>query len=94
VATGTATVDFGAAPGTNIAEIAVTGQAAILAASHVEAWMMGSDSTASHNAYEHAVVPLELHLAIVALTAGVGFTIRALTRLRLTGTFVVHWAWS
>jgi hypothetical protein len=92
--TGTAEVDFGSAPGTNIAGIAVTGQAAILATSHVEAWMMGTDATATHNAYEHAVVPLELHLAITALTAGVGFTISAITRLRLTGTFLVHWVWS
>jgi hypothetical protein len=90
-AAGTATVDFGAAPGTNVVTVAVTGQAGILGTSHAEAWMMG-DATADHNAVEHAIAPIKLSCG--SLVAGTGFTITAATEWRLTGTFTVHWVWS
>lgn len=89
--TGTATLDFGAVPGTNIAEVTVTGQTGILSGSLVEAWMM-AESTAEHNAYEHAVVPMKITCGSVV--AGTGFTITAVTDYRLTGTFKVKWVWS
>lgn len=90
--TGTATLDFGATPGTNIAEVAVTGQAGLVATDHVEVFMMGTDSTATHNAYEHKVVPMRL--TISSITAGVGFMITGVTDYRLDGTFKVRWVWA
>lgn len=92
--TGVSTINFGAAPGTNIASVAVTGQAGIVATDNVEVFMMGADSTTDHNAYEHMVAPLEVHLDASAVVAGTGFTITAITRLRLTGTFKVRWVWA
>ena len=88
---GTTTIDFGAAPGTNVTTVNVTGQSGILSTSMVTLQIMGNDSTADHNAYEHGIVPLVLRPT--AVTAGVGFTIEASSEWRLTGTFKVRWAW-
>lgn len=89
--TGTATIDFGSAPGTNLVSVVVTGQAAILSGSHVEAFMMG-DATATHNADEHQFV--QIRLVCGSVVAATGFTIFASTLLRLTGTFSVRWVWA
>jgi hypothetical protein len=91
-AVGTATLDFGAAPGTNIVSVVVTGQASITGTSSVEAFMMGTDSTATHNTYEHSMVPIRL--SCIAIAAGTGFTIQGISETRLTGTFVIRWVWS
>ena len=89
-AKGTATLSFGAAPGTNVCFIAVTGQTAILSSSVPQAWM-GADSTADHNSEEHKLVPVKLTCGSVI--AGTGFTIFAVTEWRLSGTFTAHWSW-
>jgi hypothetical protein len=91
---GTAVLNFGAAPGTNTATVAVTGQTGIVSGSAAEAWFMGVDSTADHNAYEHTIMPLAVALPVTAITPGVGFTITALTQLRLTGQIAVRWVWN
>jgi len=54
MATGTTTIDFGAFPGATDATVAVTGQAAIVAGSLVEAWIRPV-ATADHTADEHRV---------------------------------------
>jgi hypothetical protein len=90
--TGTATLDFGSAPGTNIVSIAVTGQTGIAGTDHVEAWMMGTSTTATHNAYEHMLAPIKL--SVTAISAGTGFTVTGISEYRLTGTFLVHWVWA
>jgi hypothetical protein len=72
MATGTATLDFGAFPGASDASVAVTGQAAIVAGSLVEAWIRPV-ATADHTDTEHMVETLKVFAAnIVAAT---GFTI-------------------
>jgi hypothetical protein len=86
--------NFGAAPGTNLVQTAVTGQASIGAGSKVEIYLMGTDSTATHNSYEHALLPLDLALSCVAVSAGAGFTAQAASRLRLTGTFTARFVWA
>lgn len=90
-AVGEATLDFGAAPGTNIAEVAVTGQTSLGLTALCEAFVMG-DSTADHNVVEHQVAPIKLTCG--ALVAGTGFTITGVTEWRLTGTFKVRWVWT
>lgn len=91
---GAAVLDFGTVPGGNVAELAVTGQAAITAGARVKAWIMG-EASASFNAYEHAtVLAREIGLAVTDVVAGVGFTIMATTGLRLTGNVNVRWEWS
>jgi hypothetical protein len=90
--TGNVTLDFGAAPGTNIATATVTGQTTISATSGVEAYLMGIDTTATHNAVEHSLVPI--NLSCISITAGTGFTIQGASEWRLTGTFKVRWVWA
>jgi len=83
---GTVTFDFGSAPGTNVVSTVVA-DAAIGATSNIEIYLSGLDSTATHNAYEHALLQLGgMQMTPVSRTAGVGFTGQAATQLRLTGT--------
>jgi hypothetical protein len=93
-AQGAATIDFGAAPGTNLASVTVTGQAGVVSGSAVEAWIMGSDSTASHTAYEHMMMAREVEVTPTVISAGSGFVLTALTQLRLTGLVAVRWVWN
>lgn len=88
---GTSTIDFGSAPGTNFVKATVTGQSSIIDGSTVRAFLMGV-ATATHNAYEHLIVPLTLTCG--SIVPGTGFTINASSDLRLTGTFTVYWEWS
>lgn len=71
-AQGTATLDFGAFPGAADASVTVTGQAAILSGSLIEAWILPADTT-DHTAGEHIIDP---PIVIAAnIVAGTGFTI-------------------
>lgn len=92
-AQGTVTFNFGSAPGTNIVTTAVS-SSTISSTSKVEIYLMGTDSTATHNAFEHSILPLDLALSCISITAGVGFTAQAATTLRLTGTFTARWVWA
>jgi hypothetical protein len=82
---GVVTFNFGTGAGTNITTTPVT-DANAATASRIEIYLMGTDSTADHNAYEHAIIPLGGWSASpIAITNGVGFTAQAATLLRLTG---------
>lgn len=91
---GTLVFNFGAAPGTNLVQTTVTGLSTIGASSKVEVYLMGTDSTATHNAYEHALLPLDLALSCVAVTASTGFVAQAASTQRLTGTFQARYVWA
>lgn len=71
-AQGNAILDFGAFPGKSDASVAVTGQAAILAGSLVEAWIR-LEATADHSADEHMLETLRVFAGNII--AGTGFTI-------------------
>jgi hypothetical protein len=91
---GTVTLDFGSAPGTNVVTTAVSA-ATISGTSKVEVYLMGTDTTVSHNAVEHQMLPLGgLSLQVISVTAGVGFTAQAMSNLRLTGTFTARYVWA
>lgn len=91
---GTVTFNFGSAPGTNVVSQAVS-DATISAGSKVEVYLMGTDSTATHNVIEHQMVPLGgLSLQVISVTAGVGFTAQMMSNLRLTGTFQARYVWA
>jgi hypothetical protein len=93
MATGTAVLDFGATPADE-ANVVVTGQAGILAGSHVEAFFM-KEATASNDVDEHAEAAALCPLVCGSIVAGVGFTIfaAALAACGL-GQFNVRWVWS
>jgi hypothetical protein len=90
---GTVTFNFGAVPGTNVVSTVVA-DATIGAASKVEIYLMGLDSTATHNAYEHSILPLDCALSCISRTAGVGFTAQMATTQRLTGTIAARYVWA
>ena len=91
---GTVTFNFGSSPGTNVITTTVS-DASIGAASKVEVYLMGMDSTATHNAVEHQMLPLGgLSVQVISVTAGVGFTAQAMSLLRLTGTFQARYVWA
>lgn len=87
-------VSFGAAPGTNVIEQSVA-DSTIVTGANVEVYMMGSDSTSDHNSYEHSLLPLGgISAQCVAVSNGVGFTVRVASMLRLTGAFRFRYVWS
>jgi hypothetical protein len=90
VSTGTATLNFGSAPGTNIVTTTVTGQTSIASTSLIRAFFMG-DSTVDHNAYEHQI--MDVAATCTNIVAGTGFDIVVSSALRLTGTFKIRWQW-
>lgn len=95
MATGTAVVDFGAAPGKIDAEVAVAGQAGILAASSLaEAWMHPI-ANADRSADEHLALMELIDVVAYNIVDATGFTIRAHARNGyLTGKVSLWWAWS
>lgn len=98
MATGTATLDFGAFPGKTDASVAVTGQTAIAAGTLVEAWIRPV-ATADHTADEHMVESFRVFAADIV--AGTGFTIYGHSTAQwsghqthhIYGTWTIAWAW-
>jgi hypothetical protein len=104
-AQGTSEVDFGAfaAPlsykGHKETEAAITtiiGQAGILAASAVEAWIRAEPAgTVDHSMDEHLVDAAAIKITACNIVAGVGFDIKAeCIRGGAYGKYAVHWVWN
>lgn len=91
-ATGSTTLDFGSAPGSSYATATVTGQTAITGTSKAEAFLM-SEASADHNDIEHQLLSRYFGLTCGNIVAGTGFTVYAVTDMRLTGTVKVNWVW-
>lgn len=92
-AQGTAVLDFSSALG-DYASVAVTGQAAILATSKVEAFFMGS-TTVDSDEEDHLMAAHNVKLVCGIPVAGTGFTIYAFVEQGLTkNTFNVSWVWN
>jgi hypothetical protein len=92
-ATGTATLNFGAYPGSNEASVAVTGQTSILSTSKADAFVMAGDTSADHTASDHRYLELFANLTCGTPTAGTGFTIHARSAEKLTGQWTIRWVW-
>jgi hypothetical protein len=93
-AQGTATIDFGAFPGSNEASVAVTGQAAISGTSKAEAYIMGDDTSGTHTASDHRWAAALVGLSCGTPAAGTGFTIYGRCLEKMQGPFAVRWIWS
>lgn len=91
---GTATINFGAAPGSNEAVIAVTGQGAISATSKAEAYIMGDDTTSDHTASDHRYAAGLVGFSCGTPTVATGFNIYGRCVYDLQGTFAVRWVWA
>jgi len=97
-AQGTADLDFGAFPGDFQAQVAVTGQAGIVAGSLAEAWLRPVD-TADHLADEHMVEDVRIWAGNIV--AGTGFTVYGFhdhvqggTAVKTHGVWKVGWVWN
>lgn len=84
-------INFGSGSGNNLATTIITGQAGVLNTSKINVWINAYDSTTDHTDYHHMMVPIKA--TISAISTGVGFTIRLLSDIRLTGNFKVRWSW-
>lgn len=93
MATGNATLDFGAFPGSSDTSIAVTGQTGITTSSFVEAWLVPA-ATADHSADEHVVETIKVIAGNIV--NGTGFTIYGVNtgnNSRIYGSWSVSWVW-
>jgi hypothetical protein len=90
---GTAILNFGAAPGSNQASVAVTGQTSILSTSAVQPFFM-QDTTSDHGPQDHQFADLVISLTASVPTPGVGFTISGLAADNIVGTFQVRFVWN
>ena len=93
MATGTATINFGATPGHDCTTLDVVGQTGILATSYIEAFMM-AETTADHNECEHCVVDVKLTCGNIVPNTSFTIYAKSIDCLRLTGTFKVRWVWT
>lgn len=91
--TGTATINFGAHPGSNEASVVVTGIAAIGAGAKAEAFFMRSTS-ADHTANDHSYAALFTGLSCGDVVAATGFTIYARGTEKLSGQFTLNFVWA
>jgi hypothetical protein len=91
---GTATLNFGAFPGSNEASVTVTGQTSISATSKAEAFVMADDTSGTHTASDHRYFAALAGLTCGTPTAAIGFTIFARATEKLQGTFAVRWVWA
>jgi hypothetical protein len=93
-ASGTATLSFGAFPGSVDAAIQVTGQTAIVGGSLVEAWILPTN-TADHLAEEHLLEAIDIYAG--GIVTGTGFWIygvyRGIGDGQIYGDWNVGWAW-
>lgn len=89
---GTATLNFGAFPGSNEASVAFS-DASIGASSKVEAYFMGADTAGTHTAADHRYAGLFIDLTAVP-SAGVGGTIYARSQHRMQGQWAVRYVWA
>ncbi len=89
--TGTAEIDFGGFPGSNEASILVAAEG-VTAATHVEAWVMGSDTTTDHTAQDHRYFPL--FAALTTAADADAFTVYGRSTQKLTGAFKIHYVWA
>lgn len=90
---GTATINFGTGNGSNEASIAVTGQTSILSTSVVTLTVKNDATSTSHTANDHSYFLELASLNSNTPTAGTGFTIKARSIHKLTGTWTINWSW-
>jgi len=80
---GTAVVDFGSTPGTNVVTTTVL-NANVVPSSKVIVFM-DSAPTVTHNGIEHSIVPIKF--TVGNIVNGVSFDITSVSEWRLDGTF-------
>lgn len=88
---GSATLDFGAFPGSSEASVAVAA-ATVGAGTRAWAYFRGDDTATGHTAADHRYAPGLIALS-VAVTAGVGLTIYGRCLDAMQGQWTVRYGW-
>ena len=91
---GVATIDFGAFPGSNEAQVNVTGQTEISATSKAEVYVMADDTSSEHTAADHRYLQQFANFTAGTPTAGVGFTIYGRSVHKMQGQWSLRWVWA
>ena len=91
VQTGETTLDFGAAPGTNIVSTVVSGLTEIKSDSRVFA-TISLKSSANHYAYEHGIVDMTIRAGNII--PGTSMEIVGVSTQRLSGSWNVQYSWT
>jgi hypothetical protein len=89
---GSATLDFGAFPGSNEASVVITGEAGIVTGSRVDAWIVVAASS-NHTENDHAYAASLVGVSAGTIVNATGFTIHARSAEKMQGVFNVNWAW-
>lgn len=95
---GSAVLNFGAFPGTDVASIAVVGQAGIIATSLVDA-QLNISATSDHSEDEHAMLKgsqaIEVAVRRSSIVAGSGFMITGMCQDKslMWGLINIDWEW-
>lgn len=88
---GVGTVSFGAAPGSDLATLVITGQTRILSTSVISVGLQVAPSI-DHSADEHIIEDMIVRAG--AIIPGVGFTIYVQAgNFPLHGSWNVQWSW-
>lgn len=90
---GSSTIDFGT-PTQRKTDVAVTitGLSRIKSTSQVQTFFI-ADSTADNDTDAHLIASRLVRLTVEQVTAGTGFTIRAMSEGEVHGTFNIRWNW-
>jgi hypothetical protein len=91
VATGTATIDFGATP-TDTASALVSGLSGISAGSNKEPWFQDDDSTADNTTEDHKFMRMFARAGAEYVSATSMNINVFLCAGQMTGQAIVHWA--
>ena len=91
---GTATIDFGAFPGSSEASVIVSGQGTISETSKAEAYIMADDTTGDHTASDHRYAAALIGLTCGTPVAATGFTIYGRCLDKMQGSFALRWVWA
>jgi hypothetical protein len=88
--------DFGAEPGTNSLDVAVTGQTAITGDSYAEAFFMADSTTGTgqRTVEDHCWANVLCAATCSACSAGVGFTIYLRSLEKMTGKYRIRFTWA
>ena len=91
---GTVTFDFGSQPGSTRASVTGVTATGISAASNLEIYIGGIDTTTAHNAAEHRLIG-SLNFGAYPTSIGTNtFDAEAISTLSLTGTVACRFVWA
>ena len=91
---GTIGFDFGSAPGTNVVTTLAVSAPGMSATSKIEIFIEGTETSASHNSYEHSMVELAGFSMKTLAKRTDEFDAMAMTTLRLTGIINARFVWA